>query len=108
MLFRSTDEHYDDDETAERHGVFRCEHSGDLFHRDNMVETERGWIHDDHAVALDVPDPDGNEYAHEDDVSTTYDGRVIHDDDAVIVGTDNFGVSIVAHKDDAVAMQRAA
>jgi hypothetical protein len=50
-------------------------------------------VHTDRAVQLDVEDSDGNSYAVADDTVTTHDGRVIHEDDAVMR-------TVYFHKDD--------
>jgi hypothetical protein len=58
-------------------------------------------VHSDRVTALDEDDSDGNNYAHDDDIATTHDGRTIHEDD-VVTETIN-GVDVVFHKDDDIA-----
>jgi hypothetical protein len=128
-----TEEYYDDDETAARHGVYRCEESGDLHCEENLCMTSRGYLHNELCVSLDYDDAEGNGFAHRDDVRKThngltlhaddavelYDGRITHEndvfhmpggravllDDVVVVGTDNYGVAILALKGDPVTQQ---
>jgi hypothetical protein len=58
-----------------------------------MVETSRGMVETSRAVELAVEDSDGNSWAAESDTVTTHDGRVIHEDDAVMR-------TVYFHKDD--------
>jgi hypothetical protein len=63
----------------DQHGVYMCEHNGEYYLVDDLVMTDRGYVHHEDAVALDVEDPDGNTYAHPSDYVTLADGRKIHD-----------------------------
>jgi hypothetical protein len=88
-----TNEYYRDSEAAARHDVYQCEESGDYFESSNLYSTSRGLIHHRFCVELAVEDSDGNTYAHKRDTVTTHDGRVIHEDDAVLR-------TVYFHKDD--------
>ncbi len=85
--------------------IFECESRGEYYHVDDLCMTLKGYVHVDLCVRLDEDDPDGNSYAHSDDVKTTHDGRTIHEDDAV-TETIN-GVDVVFHKDDDIEAYKA-
>lgn len=53
---------------------------GNYYYLDNLVSTYQGYAHVNEAVKLDIPDPDGNDYALKEDSMTLPDGRVIHKD----------------------------
>jgi hypothetical protein len=58
---------------------------GDLRHDSYVQSTSRGYVDSTYAVELDETDASNNRYAHPHDVTTTHDGRTIHEDDAVEV-----------------------
>jgi len=80
---------------ANDNGVYQCEVSGDWCEEGDMVTTSRGMVETSRAVELDVDDSDGNSWAAESDTVTTHDGRVIHENDAVMR-------TVYFHKDDEV------
>jgi hypothetical protein len=94
-VYCESDEEYYHPEYAGYHDVYECQHDGNYYKMDDLVNTSRGLIHTDYAEHLDVEDSDGESYAHKDDVVTTHDGRVIHKDDAVLH-------TVYFHKDDDV------
>ena len=70
-------------EYAQANDVYQCDVSGNWYHSCDMVNTSRGMVHTDDAIALDKEDPDGNDYAaRKRDTVETYDGRTIHMDSA--------------------------
>ena len=60
--------------------IYECENDGEFYHIDDLVSTSMGYIHHSHAVALDHPDNDGNDYAYEEDVRDLPDGSKCHCD----------------------------
>jgi len=81
------------EEYANSNGVYQCEINGNWYSEEDMVSTSRGMVHTDKAVELDVEDGEGNNWAAKRDTVTTHDGRVIHEDDAVLK-------TVYFHKDD--------
>lgn len=79
---------------ADEHEVYSCAETGNYYALDDLADTMDGYVHFDHAVKLDVPDSDGNEYATQSSIATTHDGRTIHEDDAVTHNDE------IYHKDD--------
>lgn len=77
-----TGEYYRDSSTVlEWHGIGQCEHCGDYFQFENMFETDRGWMCDDHAV--EIHEFGGFSYAFKGDTVELSDGSRCHvDDDA--------------------------
>jgi hypothetical protein len=96
--------YYDPDYLSEN-DIYMCEASEEYYHVDDLCSTSRGYVHNDSVTALDEEDSDGNTHAHDDDISTTHDGRVIHEDDAVTETVN--GEDVVFHKDDDIAGYRA-
>ena len=85
--------------------IYACEVDGEYYPLNQLCSTSRGYVHEDACVSLDLEDSDGNTFAHSDDTSTTHDGRVIHEDDAVTETVN--GEDVVFHKDDDIADYRA-
>ena len=81
------------EEYASDNEVYQCEVNGNWYKSEDMVMTSQGMVHTDRAVELAVEDSDGNSWAAEGDTVTTHDGRVIHEDDAVMK-------TVYFHKDD--------
>lgn len=79
---------------ADGHDVYMCAETGNYYALDDLADTMDGYVHFDHAVKLDVPDSDGNEYATQSSIAKTHDGRTIHKDDVVAHN------GKVYHKDD--------
>jgi hypothetical protein len=71
----SYDTHY-----LSEYDIYACEHDGELYHTDDLVNTSMGSIYHGHAVALDHADNDGHDYAHQDDVAELPDGTTCHKD----------------------------
>ena len=68
---------------ANDNDVYQCDVSGNWYSSGDMVNTSRGMVHTDDAIALDAEDPDGNDYAaRKRDTVETHDGRTIHRDSA--------------------------
>jgi len=97
-------EWYDTDYLSDNN-IGLCEDDGEYYHADDLCSTSRGLVHNDRVTALDEEDSYGNNHAHEDDTSTTHDGRTIHEDDAVTATVN--GADVVFHKDDDIAGYRA-
>jgi hypothetical protein len=75
----SNGEWYDDDH-LDRHDIYLCEYNDEYYHLDDLVATDRGFVHQVvEVVILVVEDQDGNMYAHPNDYVTLPDGRKIHD-----------------------------
>lgn len=61
--------------------IYECEESGNYYESNELISTSRGLIHESYCIQLDHTDQDGNDYAHQDDVSTLSDGSTCHEDD---------------------------
>lgn len=92
-VYCESDDTYYITEYASDHDVYECQQNGRYYKLDDLVHTSRGLVHTNYVVKLDVDDGDGNHYAHRNDVVMTHDGRVIHEDDAVLH-------TVYFHKDD--------
>jgi hypothetical protein len=79
-LTPSTDGNYYDDDYRSETDIHRCESSGDWYHIDDMVSTRDGYVAQDHATELTHEDDDGNQWAPSDEVTTLFNGDVIHND----------------------------
>lgn len=77
-----TDGNYYDDDYLSENDIHRCESSGDWYHIDDMVSTRDGMVAQDHATELSHEDDDGNQWAPSDEVTTLFNGDVVHNDDA--------------------------
>jgi hypothetical protein len=73
------DESYDMNH-INQYDIYLCEHEGEYYHLDDLVNTSMGYIYHVYAVALDHADNDGNDYAHEDDAMDLPDGTKCHKD----------------------------
>jgi hypothetical protein len=85
VLCSSDDEYYHINEVGQ--DIFLCEETGNYYLLDDLSYTSRGYVSIHHAVDIYIPDPEGNDYAHEDDVVTitnrvTGEERVYHEDSA--------------------------
>lgn len=78
---RVGDEYYWLD-TINNHDIYQCDHSGEYYHIDDLVNTTDGLYHSDYVVSIDREDNDGNDYVHMDNVHTLSDGSTCHVDDA--------------------------
>lgn len=92
-IYCEINDHHYVERYASENGIYLCEVSGDWYEEGDMVSTSRGMVHTDNAVELAVEDSDGNSWAAESDTVTTHDGRVIHENDAVMR-------TVYFHKDD--------
>jgi ribosomal protein L16/L10AE len=79
---------------AHYHGVYKCEVTNTWYHIDDLCSTKDGYAHVNECTALDVDDSEGNSYAIEGSTTTTWDNRVIRNDESCVW----FGK--VCHKDD--------
>jgi hypothetical protein len=99
------DGNYYDPDYLSDNDIYMCEASEEYYKLNDLCSTSRGYVHEDACVSLDLEDSDGNTFAHSDDTSTTHDGRVIHEDDAVTETVN--GEDVVFHEDDDIAGYRA-
>lgn len=83
VIYCETDGEYYAERHAFEYSIFLCDETNRWYHIDEMVSVVGGMVHMDRAVALDVPDCDGNEYAVTRHTTRTHDGRTIMEEDAV-------------------------
>lgn len=73
------DDSYDIDYLSD-YDIYECEHDGEFYHIDDLVNTSMGYIYHGYSIALDHADNDGNDYAHEEDARELPDGTHCHKD----------------------------
>lgn len=85
-IYCESDGEYYTENGADYHGVIAVDYGpsrGDYYHNDDLVDTSRGTMLREEAVELDECDPEGNDWACEDDTIETEDGKTIHCDHAI-------------------------
>ena len=82
VIHCQSDDRYYYEETTSYHDVYECQVTGDWYHEDDMVVTRLGWVRNEEATHLDIPDDNGHDYAINNDIITTEDGEIINVRDA--------------------------